>query len=63
MRERILLGPLEAARRLGIHPITLRRWDETGVLKPDEREFSGRRLYRPETIERFRQEREQKTVA
>jgi len=52
-----LLGPLEASRRLGVHPFTLRRWDESGVLKPDIREYSGRRLYREETIERFAKER------
>ena len=35
----------EAARLLGIHPSTLRRWDEKGILRPSIRTLTGERRY------------------
>ena len=35
----------EAARLLGIHPSTLRRWDEKGILRPSIRTPTGERRY------------------
>ena len=33
----------EAARLLGIHPSTLRRWDHKGILHPSIRTLTGER--------------------
>lgn len=35
----------EAARLLGIHPSTLRRWDDKGILHPSIRTLTGERRY------------------
>lgn len=35
----------EAARLLGIHPSTLRRWDHKGILHPSYRTPTGERRY------------------
>ena len=35
----------EAARLLGVHPSTLRRWDEKGILPPSIRTLTGERRY------------------
>ena len=41
----------EAARLLGIHPSTLRRWDHKGILHPSIRTPTGERRYTDEDIE------------
>ena len=35
----------EAARLLGVHPSTLRRWDREGILHPSIRTPTGERRY------------------
>ena len=35
----------EAARMLGVHPSTLRRWDKKGILTPSIRTPTGERRY------------------
>ena len=35
----------EAAKTLGVHPSTLRRWDEKGILRPSIRTLTGERRY------------------
>ena len=35
----------EAARMLGVHPSTLRRWDKKGILTPSYRTPTGERRY------------------
>ena len=35
----------EAARMLGVHPSTLRRWDKKGILPPSIRTLTGERRY------------------
>ena len=35
----------EAAKRLGVHPSTLRRWDKKGILRPSIRTLTGERRY------------------
>ena len=35
----------EAAKLLGVHPSTLRRWDEKGILRPSIRTLTGERRY------------------
>ena len=35
----------EAAKMLGVHPSTLRRWDKTGILRPSYRTPTGERRY------------------
>ena len=35
----------EAARMLGVHPSTLRRWDKKGILRPSIRTLTGERRY------------------
>ena len=41
----------EAARLLGVHPSTLRRWDEKGVLRPSIRTLTGERRYTEADLE------------
>ena len=41
----------EAARLLGIHPSTLRRWDEKGILRPSIRTPTGESRYTEADIE------------
>lgn len=57
-----LLKIKEAARLLGVHPATLRRWDKEGKLKavrigsrthPKNRGAVGDRRYRIEDIQKF----------
>lgn len=40
----------EAAKLLGVHPSTLRRWDEKGILRPSIRTPTGERRYTDEDI-------------
>lgn len=42
---RKLVSISEAAKALGVTPLTLRRWDESGKLKPDLVTEGGRRRY------------------
>lgn len=62
-----LVGIGEAAKALGVTPLTLRRWDESGKLKPDLVTDGGRRRYdlarlRPELF-RAQDPAERRTVA
>ena len=41
----------EAARLLGVHPSTLRRWDEKGILRPSIRTLTGERRYTEADLE------------
>ncbi|MCW3782510.1 IS607 family transposase [Defluviimonas salinarum] len=43
MRKMVSTG--EAAKALGVTPLTLRRWEASGKLLPDERTAGGRRRY------------------
>ncbi len=43
----------EFAAKIGIHPNTVRQWDETGVLKAHHKTPSGRRLYTDEQVEEY----------
>ena len=45
----------EAARLLGIHPSTLRRWDHKGILHPSIRTLTGERRYTEADIEAARE--------
>ena len=44
----------EAAKLLGIHPSTLRRWDEKGILRPSIRTLTGERRYTDADLEAVR---------
>ena len=46
MQSEVLLTIGEMARKLGIHPQTLRRWERTGKLPPPERTLGNHRRYR-----------------
>ena len=48
----------EAARLLGIHPSTLRRWDEKGILRPSIRTLTGERRYTDADLEAGRKNKE-----
>lgn len=48
----------EAARLLGIHPSTLRRWDEKGILRPSIRTLTGERRYTEADLEAGRKNKE-----
>lgn len=41
------------ARRIGVHPQTVRKWDNTGVLKAHHKTPSGRRLYTEEQVSEY----------
>lgn len=41
----------EAAKLLGVHPSTLRRWDKTGILRPSIRTPTGERRYTEADLE------------
>ena len=41
----------EAAKLLGVHPSTLRRWDEKGILPPSIRTPTGERRYTEADLE------------
>lgn len=41
----------EAAKLLGVHPSTLRRWDKTGILRPSYRTPTGERRYTEADLE------------
>ena len=40
----------ELARRLGVHPATLRTWEAAGVLRPDRDRATGYREYGPDEV-------------
>ena len=48
----------EAARLLGIHPSTLRRWDHKGILHPSIRTLTGERRYTEADLEAVRTNKE-----
>lgn len=52
-RQQAVVGITEAARVLGVHPNTLRKWTDDGIV-PHLRLPSGYRRYRLEELERFR---------
>lgn len=43
----------EFASRIGVHPQTVRQWDENDILKPHHRTPSGRRLYTEEQVTEY----------
>lgn len=54
MSERDIVGISEAARRLGVHANTLRKWADEGTI-PVLRMPSGHRRFAVAELERFRQ--------
>jgi DNA-binding transcriptional MerR regulator len=53
----IFLAPSDAARRLGISVSRIAQLDREGLL-PAARDSAGRRLFDPDIVERFAEERE-----
>lgn len=51
--ERKFLTVEEFARRIGVHPQTVRSWDNTGALSAHHKTPSGRRLYSEEQVEEY----------
>jgi len=43
----------EAAKLLGVTPLTLRNWDKSGKLKAYRNPINNYRIYKPEDIEFF----------
>lgn len=43
----------EFAKKIGVHPQTVRAWDKSGVLIPHHKTPSGRRLYSEEQVKEF----------
>lgn len=54
MTERSIVGISEAARRLGVHPNTLRKWADDGTI-PSLRMPSGHRRFDVEELARFKE--------
>jgi len=52
----------EAARRLGIHPNTLRQWVDRGLVQAVKLPGSGFRRFRPGVIEQLRRDMEAGTL-
>jgi putative resolvase len=50
-----LMGVREAARRLGVHENTLRRWEQTGLIRAVKLP-TGVRRFRAEDVERLHDE-------
>jgi putative resolvase len=50
-----LLGVREAARRLGVHENTLRRWEQTGLIRAVKLP-TGVRRFRAEDVQRLYEE-------
>ena len=48
----------EAAKLLGVHPSTLRRWDEKGILPPSIRTLTGERRYTEADLDAGRNNKE-----
>lgn len=55
MREPARLWPVDVAREFHRSPDWLRALEREGVIPPAPRDFSGRRIYRPEDVERIRE--------
>lgn len=53
------LSTIEAARLLNVAEMTVRRWDERGMLK-SIRDTLGRRRFDKKEIEKFKKQREKK---
>jgi len=53
MRLGDYLTVMDAARFLGVHPETLRRWDWAGKVVPARHPVNGYRLYRKADLERL----------
>jgi excisionase family DNA binding protein len=51
----VLLGVREAARRLGVHENTLRRWEQSGLIHAVKLP-TGVRRFRTEDVERLYEE-------
>jgi DNA-binding transcriptional MerR regulator len=47
-RGELFVGPL--ARRLGVRPATLRKWERAGLLRPHRDPRTGYRVYRPADV-------------
>ena len=43
----------EFAKRIGVHPQTVRAWDKAGMLSPHHKTPSGRRLYSEEQVQEY----------
>jgi len=43
----------EFAKRIGVHPQTVRLWDKTGALPPHHKTPSGRRLYSEDQVKEY----------
>lgn len=50
----------EAAKLLGVTPLTLRNWDKSGKLKAIRHPFNNYRIYKPGDIELFLRKMESK---
>ena len=51
--EKKYLTVREAAKILGVTPLTLRNWDKSGKLKAYRNPINNYRAYKPEEIELF----------
>jgi len=54
--EKKYLTIKEAAKILGVTPLTLRNWDKSGKLKAYRNPINNYRIYKPEQIELFLRE-------
>jgi excisionase family DNA binding protein len=52
----------EAAKMLGVTPLTLRNWDNSGKLPTTRHPMSNYRIYKSETLEKFMRDIEAGTV-
>lgn len=43
----------QAARIIGVTPLTLRNWDKSGKLKPYRHPINNYRVYKPQELELF----------
>lgn len=48
-----LITVKQASKILGIHPMTLRRWDKSGKLKAVRHRFNNYRFYKRSAVEKL----------
>ena len=53
MKDSTIVTVKEAAKILGVHPTTLRRWDKSGKLRAIRHRFNNYRLYKKSEIKKI----------
>lgn len=52
-KPEIFYSVSQFAKAIGVHPQTIRRWDNEGLLKPQTRSIGGQRRYTQKQVEEY----------